>query len=37
VQAPHDQTSCPQDDWRWHAYDTIKGADFIGDQVPPGF
>ncbi len=22
-----------QDDWRWHAYDTIKGADFIGDQV----
>jgi succinate dehydrogenase / fumarate reductase flavoprotein subunit len=20
------------DDWRWHMYDTIKGADFIGDQ-----
>jgi len=22
----------PNDDWRWHMYDTIKGADFIGDQ-----
>ena len=21
-----------EDDWRWHAYDTIKGADFLGDQ-----
>ncbi|MBV8802383.1 MAG: succinate dehydrogenase flavoprotein subunit, partial [Gammaproteobacteria bacterium] len=20
------------DDWRWHMYDTVKGADFIGDQ-----
>lgn len=20
------------DDWRWHAYDTVKGADFLGDQ-----
>jgi len=20
------------DDWRWHAYDTIKGADWLGDQ-----
>ncbi len=20
------------DDWRWHMYDTIKGADYIGDQ-----
>jgi len=22
----------PEDDWRWHMYDTVKGADFIGDQ-----
>ena len=22
----------PNDDWRWHMYDTVKGADFIGDQ-----
>lgn len=22
----------PQDDWRWHMYDTIKGSDYIGDQ-----
>ncbi len=21
-----------QDDWRWHMYDTVKGADYIGDQ-----
>lgn len=21
-----------EDDWRWHAYDTIKGSDFLGDQ-----
>lgn len=21
-----------EDDWRWHMYDTIKGADFLGDQ-----
>ena len=21
-----------EDDWRWHAYDTIKGADWLGDQ-----
>lgn len=21
-----------EDDWRWHAYDTVKGADFLGDQ-----
>jgi hypothetical protein len=20
------------DDWRWHAYDTIKGSDWLGDQ-----
>ena len=20
------------DDWRWHAYDTVKGADWLGDQ-----
>ena len=22
----------PADDWRWHAYDTVKGSDYIGDQ-----
>ena len=22
-----------EDDWRWHMYDTIKGADWLGDQV----
>jgi succinate dehydrogenase / fumarate reductase flavoprotein subunit len=22
----------PNDDWRWHMYDTVKGADYIGDQ-----
>lgn len=22
----------PEDDWRWHMYDTVKGADYIGDQ-----
>ena len=22
----------PDDDWRWHMYDTVKGSDFIGDQ-----
>ena len=21
-----------QDDWRWHMYDTVKGADWLGDQ-----
>lgn len=21
-----------EDDWRWHAYDTIKGGDFLADQ-----
>ena len=21
-----------KDDWRWHAYDTIKGSDWLGDQ-----
>lgn len=21
-----------EDDWRWHAYDTIMGSDFLGDQ-----
>ena len=20
----------PQDDWRWHMYDTVKGSDYIG-------
>ena len=22
----------PDDDWRWHMYDTVKGSDYIGDQ-----
>jgi succinate dehydrogenase/fumarate reductase flavoprotein subunit len=21
-----------EDDWKWHAYDTIKGSDWLGDQ-----
>jgi len=34
-----------EDDWRWHAYDTVKGSDWLGDQdaiqhmcrlAPPG-
>ena len=24
-----------EDDWRWHAYDTVKGSDWLGDQVRP--
>ena len=24
-----------EDDWRWHAYDTVKGSDWLGDQVGP--
>ncbi|MCB1615264.1 MAG: succinate dehydrogenase flavoprotein subunit, partial [Pseudomonadales bacterium] len=23
----------PNDDWRWHMYDTVKGSDYIGDQA----
>jgi succinate dehydrogenase/fumarate reductase flavoprotein subunit len=23
---------CAEDDWRWHAYDTVKGSDWLGDQ-----
>ncbi len=23
----------PDDDWRWHMYDTVKGSDYIGDQA----
>ncbi|MGJ8515225.1 succinate dehydrogenase flavoprotein subunit [Carnimonas bestiolae] len=26
------QSADPNDDWRWHMYDTVKGSDFIGDQ-----
>lgn len=22
----------PDDDWRWHMFDTVKGSDYIGDQ-----
>ncbi len=25
-------SSDPNDDWRWHMYDTVKGSDYIGDQ-----
>ncbi|MFT4768932.1 MAG: succinate dehydrogenase / fumarate reductase flavoprotein subunit [Glaciecola sp.] len=25
-------SSDPEDDWRWHMYDTVKGSDYIGDQ-----
>lgn len=25
-------SSDPDDDWRWHMYDTVKGSDYIGDQ-----
>jgi Succinate dehydrogenase/fumarate reductase, flavoprotein subunit len=21
-----------EDDWRWHMFDTVKGADWLGDQ-----
>ena len=30
VDEPSD--NLPADDWRWHAYDTVKGSDYIGDQ-----
>ena len=26
------QSHDPDDDWRWHMFDTIKGSDYIGDQ-----
>ncbi len=26
------QSADPNDDWRWHMYDTVKGSDYIGDQ-----
>ncbi|MBV1914933.1 MAG: succinate dehydrogenase flavoprotein subunit [Pseudomonadales bacterium] len=26
------QSDDPDDDWRWHMYDTVKGSDYIGDQ-----
>ena len=22
-----------EDDWRWHAYDTVKGADWLGTHM----
>ena len=25
-------SSDPNDDWRWHMYDTVKGSDYISDQ-----
>ena len=26
------QSADPNDDWRWHMYDTVKGSDWLGDQ-----
>ena len=26
------QSDDPDDDWRWHMFDTVKGSDYIGDQ-----
>ena len=26
------QSADPNDNWQWHMYDTVKGADYIGDQ-----
>ncbi|HJL95535.1 MAG TPA: succinate dehydrogenase flavoprotein subunit [SAR86 cluster bacterium] len=26
------QSDDPNDDWRWHMFDTVKGSDYIGDQ-----
>ena len=26
------QSDDPEDDWRWHMFDTVKGSDYIGDQ-----
>ncbi len=26
-------SSDPDDDWRWHMYDTVKGSDYLGDQA----
>ena len=26
------QSADPDDDWRWHMFDTVKGSDYIGDQ-----
>lgn len=23
-----------EDNWEWHMYDTVKGSDYIGDQMP---
>ena len=27
------QSADPSDDWRWHMFDTVKGADYISDQA----
>lgn len=24
-----------EDSWLWHMYDTVKGSDWLGDQVRP--
>lgn len=29
---PYYKINYAEDDWRWHAYDTIKGSDWLGDQ-----
>ena len=26
------ESADPNDDWRWHMFDTVKGSDYIGDQ-----
>jgi succinate dehydrogenase / fumarate reductase flavoprotein subunit len=26
------QSDDPDDDWRWHMFDTVKGSDYLGDQ-----
>ena len=26
------QSADPNDDWKWHMFDTVKGSDYIGDQ-----
>ncbi len=26
------QSDDPEDDWRWHMFDTVKGSDYLGDQ-----
>ena len=32
IAAPVTLGNMGEDDWRWHMYDTVKGADWLGDQ-----